>query len=320
MLGMSDPEGMKANRIHRFGPPDVILFEEIDPPEATEGTVVVQVKASGVGPWDSWIRTGKSTTTSEANLPITLGSDIAGIVTAVGLGVTGFVPGDAVFGVSNPKFNGGNAEVALASSRTIALKPESLSFVEAASVPVVAVTAWQMLEDAMLAEGQAVLVLGAAGNVGAFVVQLARTRGLRVVASGSPTESERLHLLGANQVIDVRERDSTMAGVAVDAIIDTVGGELQTRALESLKPGGTFVSAVASLDVVAAARPDVRSVFFLVDVSTACLNALAELFDSGLLRTNVGVVLPLSDAVSAHEMLEGTRLRPAGKIVLRSGS
>jgi NADPH:quinone reductase-like Zn-dependent oxidoreductase len=315
---MSDPAGMKANRIHRFGPPDVILFEDVDIPEASEGSVVVQVKASGVGPWDTWIRTGKSTTTSESNLPITLGSDIAGVVTAVGIGVTDFVPGDLVFGVSNPKFNGGNAEYALASSRTIALKPESLSFVEAASVPVVAVTAWQMLEHAMLAEGQAVLVLGAAGNVGAFVAQLARTRGLHVVASGSPAESERLHLLGAKQVIDVREPDSAFVGVSVNAVIDTVGGELQARALGVLKPGGAFVSAVASLDVVAAGRPDVRSVFFLVDVSTACLDALADLFDGGLLKPNVGVVLPLSEAVSAHEMLEGTRPRPAGKIVLRS--
>lgn len=309
---------MKANRIHRFGSPDVILFEDIDMPKATAGTVVVQVRASGVGPWDAWIRTGKSTTTSEANLPIVLGSDIAGVVTEVGAGVAEFRVGDPVFGVSNPRFNGGNAQFALASSRTIALKPESLAFVEAACVPVVAVTAWQMLNDALLVKGQSVLVLGAAGNVGAYVVQLAHTRGLGVVASGTPAESERLRVLGSDEVIDVRKPDQSFAGLAVDAIIDTIGGTLQTRALQALKPGGAFVSAVSRLDVVAARRPDVRSVFFLVDVTTECLNSLADLFDASLLKTNVGVVLPLSDARAAHEMLDGSRPRPAGKIVLRS--
>jgi NADPH:quinone reductase-like Zn-dependent oxidoreductase len=309
---------MKANRIHRFGPPGVIVFEETDIPEASAGTVVVQVKASGVGPWDSWIRTGKSTTTSEANLPITLGSDIAGVVTAVGAGVSDFRPGDPVFGVSNPKFSGGNAQYTHALCRTIAHKPKSLDFVEAASVPVIAVTARQMLEDAKVKTGQSVLVLGAAGNVGAFAVQLARVGGLHVVATGSPAESERLRLLGADQVVDVRERESALADVAVDAVIDTVGGELQLRALKALKRGGTFVSAVAGLDVDAAGRADASSVFFLVDVTTEHLNALAQLFDAGLLKTNVGVVLPLADAVAAHEMLEGTRLRPTGKIVLRS--
>ena len=317
---MFDPERMKANRIHRFGPPDVIRFEDVDIPEATAGTVVVQVRASGVGPWDTWIRAGKSTTTSEANLPITLGSDIAGVVTAVGDGVTGFVPGDAVFGVSNPRFNGGNAEYALALSTTIACKPASIGYVEAASAPVVAVTAWQMLEHAKVESGQSVLVLGAAGNVGAYAVQLARIKGLRVVATGSPSESDRLRLLGAVQVIDVRDPAAPLADLAVDAVIDTVGGELQTRSLDALRPGGVFVSAVSGLDVGAARRPDVRSVFFLVDVSTDGLYALADLFDAGLLKTNVGVVLPLADAVAAHEMLEGTRSRPAGKIVLRSGT
>ena len=309
---------MKANRIHRFGPPDVILFEDIETPSAQAGTVVVQVRASGVGPWDAWIRTGKSATTSEANLPIVLGSDIAGVVTEVGAGVAEFLVGDPVFGVSNPRFNGGNAQFALASSRTIALKPESLAFVEAASVPVVAVTAWQMLNDAQLVKGQCVLVLGAAGNVGAYVVQLAHARGLSVVASGTPAESQRLRFLGAGEVIDVREPDQAFAGVAVDAIIDTVGGMLQARALQALKAGGAFVSAVSSLDAVAAGRPDVRSVFFLVDVTTECLNSLADLFDEGVLKTNVGVVLPLSDAHVAHEMLDGSRPRPAGEIVLRS--
>ena len=309
---------MKANRIHQFGPPDVILFEEVDIPQASAGHAVVQVKASGVGPWDAWIRSGKSTTTSEASLPVTLGADISGVVTAVGAGVSGFLPGDPIFGVSNPLFNGGNAQYALASCTTVAYKPESLGFVEAASVPVVAVTARRMLEEARLEKGQSVLVLGAAGNVGAFVVQMARLKGLRVVATGTPNESEGLRLLGAIEVIDVRGRDTGRVGVAVDAVIDTVGGELQTRMLEALKPGGAFVSAVSKLDVDAAGRPDVRSVFFLVEVSTRSLDAIAELFDAGLLKTHVGVVLPLAAARCAHEMLEGTRLRPAGKIVLRS--
>ncbi|MDB5817741.1 MAG: putative zinc-binding oxidoreductase [Rhizobacter sp.] len=310
---------MKANRIHRFGPPDVIAFEDAGASAVSPDTLLVRVEASGVGPWDAWIRTGTSKRVRVEDLPITLGSDIAGIVTAVGPGVCAFVPGDEVFGVTNRQFTGGNAQYALATCATMARKPRSLAFADAASVPVIAVTALQMLQDhARLARGQTVLVLGAPGNVGAFAVQLARSRGLRVIATGGPGEVERLERLGASRVIDVRSRAADLHDVTVDAVIDTVGGPLQRQALASLKPGGVFVSAVSELDAAACQRPDVRSVYFIVDVTTRRLDAVAGLIDAGELQPHVGVVLALADAHIAHEMLDGVRPRPAGKIVLRA--
>jgi NADPH:quinone reductase-like Zn-dependent oxidoreductase len=159
----------KACRIHQFGGPEVISLEDMVPPEPGKGEVLVRVRAAGVGPWDAWVRAGKSALPQP--LPLTLGSDIAGVVQAVGPGVTGLAPGDAVFGVTNPHFTGGYADYAVATAAMLAKKPAALSDIDAASVPVVTVTAWQALfEEARLTAGQSVLIHGAAGNVGAFAV------------------------------------------------------------------------------------------------------------------------------------------------------
>lgn len=173
---------MKACRVHHFGPPDVILIEEVDRPHPGEGEVLVRIKAAGVGPWDAWIRAGKSVLPQP--LPLTLGSDLSGAVEAIGPAVTALKPGTEVFGVTNRQFTGAYAEYAVASAGMIAAKPVRLSDAEAASVPVVAVTAQQALfEQAKLAAGQTVLIHGAAGSVGAYAVQMARLAGLRVIAT-----------------------------------------------------------------------------------------------------------------------------------------
>ena len=172
---------MQAARIHSFGPPDVIVVEDIARPVPATGEVLVRVAACGVAPWDALIRQGKSKVSPPP--PLTLGSDFAGVVEAVGPGVSQFKSGDEVYGVTNPQFVGANAEYAIASPDMIAPKPLRLSSLEAASLPVVAVTAWQMLfEHARPEVGQTVLILGAAGNVGAFAVQFAANAGFHVVA------------------------------------------------------------------------------------------------------------------------------------------
>jgi NADPH:quinone reductase-like Zn-dependent oxidoreductase len=172
---------MKAARIHRFGPPDVIEVEDIALPGPATGEVLVRVSAAGVAPWDALIREGKSEVSPPP--PLTLGSDLSGVVEAVGAGVSQFKNGDEVYGVTNSQFVGANAQFAVASAEMIAPKPQRLSSLEAASVPVVAVTAWQMLfEHAHPEAGQRVIILGAAGNVGAYAVQLAENAGLNVIA------------------------------------------------------------------------------------------------------------------------------------------
>jgi NADPH:quinone reductase-like Zn-dependent oxidoreductase len=154
---MTEDSRVKANRIHRFGSPEVIVLEPIERPVAGAGEVLVRVEAAGVGPWDAWIRAGKSVLPQP--LPLTLGSDLSGVVAAVGAGVSGLAVGDEIFGVTNGRFTGGYAEYAVASAGMVARKPRRLSHVEAAALPVIAVTAWQMLFDhARVAPGQTVLV------------------------------------------------------------------------------------------------------------------------------------------------------------------
>jgi NADPH:quinone reductase-like Zn-dependent oxidoreductase len=307
---------MKAAQIHRFGPPEVITLEDIPRPEPDAGEVLVRVHAAGVGLWDAWIRAGQSAVPQP--LPLTLGSDLSGTVEAVGPGIAAFAPGDAVFGVTNPHFIGAYAEFAIASAGMVSRKPDNLSDIDAASVPVVAVTAQQALfEEAHLTRGQAVLIHGAAGNVGSYAVQLARRAGLRVIATASAQDKADVLSLGADEVIDYRtERFEDKAG-SVDAVLDLVGGEVQARSFRVLKPGGVLVSAVAPPDQDLARRHGVDAHFFLVEVTTQRLDRIASLVAAGELRTAIGVVLPLAAARDAHEMLEGLRPHPKGKIVLR---
>jgi NADPH:quinone reductase-like Zn-dependent oxidoreductase len=306
---------MKANRVREFGSPAVIAFKDVPVPAPALGEVLVRVDASGVGPWDSWIRAGKSVLPQP--LPLTLGSDLSGVVERVGDGVTSLKVGDEVFGVTNPRFTNANAEYAIAVADMLALKPKGLSHVQAASVPVVAVTAWQMLfEHARIDAGQTALILGGAGNVGAYAVQLARTTAARVVATASGDALDDVARLGASQVIDYRTQRLEDAIGSVDAVIDTVGGEMQQRALGLLKRGGTLISAVSQPDAAEAEKRGVKAAFFLVEVNTERLNRIAAMFDAGDLEANVGAILPLAEARTAHEMLDGIRTRPRGKIVL----
>jgi len=301
---------MKAGRIHHFGPPNSIVVDEIRSPTPGEGELVVRVAAAGVGPWDALIREGKSVV--NLPFPIILGSDLAGTVDSVGAGVIQFKPGDEVFGVTNKQFCGAYVEFALASGQMIAAKPKSLGFVQAASVPVVAVTAYQMLFDyAQLKAGQAVLIHGAAGNVGAYAVQLAKQAELNVFATAGPADLDYVYGLGAGMVVNYQATKFEDAVPLVDAVLDTVGGETQRRSFRVLKPDGIVVSSVSPPPQTAG----FRSAFFLVDVSVARLDALAGLLDRRELTAEVGTVLPLEEARRAHEMLAGAPHK-RGKIVL----
>jgi NADPH:quinone reductase-like Zn-dependent oxidoreductase len=304
---------MKAGRIHRFGPPDVIVIEDVPKPTPSAGEILVRVAAAGVGPWDALIREGKSRVSPQP--PLILGSDLSGVVEGFGAGVNRFNRGDELYGVTNPRFCGAYAEYALAKSSMVARKPTRLSHLEAVSVPVVAVTAWQMLfEYAQLQAGQSVLILGAAGNVGAYAVQLAARSGIHVIATAGPGDLEYARKLGAETVVDYRSDKLDYAAWSVDAVSDLVGGKTREEAVRALRPGGILVSVVSSDPL--RQHSDVRSVFFYADVTTARLNAISEMLDAGELSTDVGTALPLEQARAAHEMLAGAP-HPRGKIVLR---
>ncbi len=306
---------MRAAQVFQFGSPDVIQITDMACPEPGNGQLRVQVKAAGVGPWDALVREGKSGIPQ--TLPLILGSDIAGIVDAIGPNVSGFNVGEEVYGVTNTQFTGGYVEYAIASSGMMARKPKTLNFIEAASAPVVAVTAWQMLFDyARATAGQKVLIQGGAGNVGAYAVQLARNARLDVIATASSKDLEYVRAIGANIALDRQHAQSENGVSGVDVVVDTAGGEARVHSFEVLKPGGILVSVVSPpfpKDITE--KRGVRAVFFYVEVTTARLNTIAEHFDNGTLVPQVGTVLALEDARVAHQMLAGAA-HARGKIVL----
>jgi NADPH:quinone reductase-like Zn-dependent oxidoreductase len=310
---------MMAWRVHEFGPPDVMKFERVLRPDPGPSEVLVKVEAAGVGPWDGWIRAGRSALPQP--LPLTLGSDLSGEIIAVGPGVSDRRVGDQVYGVTNPRFIGAYAEYAVASAAMVSRKPTSLTYIEAASVPVIAVTAWQALFDqAQLKAGQTVVIHGAAGNVGAYAVQLARRAGMRTIATAATDDISFVRNLGANTVIDYRTQRFEEEVRDADAVIDLVGGETQKRSFQVLRRGGKLISAVSPPDQHLAQSHGVEAAFFLVNVTSQYLAEIAGLVDSGKLTTRVGAVLPLADAREAHFMLERVRPQPKGKIVLTVGA
>jgi NADPH:quinone reductase-like Zn-dependent oxidoreductase len=302
---------VRAARIHSFGPPDVVVVEDVPMPLPGPGEVLVRVMAAGVAAWDAIIREGKSKVSPQP--PLTLGSDLSGVVEQVGPGVSDFAPTDEVYGVTNPQFCGAQAEFAVAMAGMIARKPQSLGYVEAASAPVVAVTAWQMLlQYGQATRGQTVMVVGAAGNVGAYAVQMAVDAGIHVVAIAHLADQDLLHSLGVKSIIDWSKPAFEQDLPQVDVILDTVGGSTLQRCVAALRPGGKLVTSVSTQPLPAGA------IFFYAEVTTARLQTLTPLFEASRITARVGSVLPLSEVRQAQGMLAGAPHK-SGKIVLQIG-
>ena len=215
-------------------------------------------------------------------LPLTLGSDLAGEIIAVGPGASDLRVGDQVYGLTNPQFLGAYAEFALASTAMVSKKPASLNAIEAASVPVVAVTAWQALfGQGHLEAGRTVVIHGAAGNVGAYAVQLAHGAGMRIIATAAADDISFLRNFGADRVFDYRTEPFEEEVRDADAVIDLIGGETQARSFQVLRRGGKLISAVSNPDPNLARVHGVDATFFLVNVTSQCLAEIAALIDSG---------------------------------------
>jgi NADPH:quinone reductase-like Zn-dependent oxidoreductase len=306
---------MKAIVVHAFGPPTVLRYEDVPAPEPGSGDVGVRVEAAGVGAWDALAREG--TIGLGQSPPLIPGADLAGTVLAASTDAGHFRVGDSVYGATNPSFTGAYTEVALCKAAMLARKPANLDFVEAASVPVVGVTAWQMIfEHAKVQPGQTVLVHGAGGNVGSYGVQLASHAGARVIASGSAGDRDYVLGLGAERFLDFRAEPFERVLRDVDVVLDTVGGEVLSRSFDVVRRGGVVVSSVAQPRDEDTRRSGARGAYFIVEVTKDRLDKLTDLFESGALKTRVGETLPLERAQQAHEMLAGAPHRP-GRIVLQ---
>jgi len=304
---------MRAIRVHESGGIDTMRLDEIPRPVPGAGEVLVAVKAAGVGPWDRLVREGQSGLGQA--LPLTLGSDVSGTVAALGADVDVFALGDAVYGATNNQFVGGYAEYALVEAGKIARKPAALDYVTAAGLPVVAVTAWQMLfEYARIAPGQAILVRGAAGSVGACATQMAKQAG--VYGAARVRDIERVRALGAEPVVESDRVGAQLASRSLDAVIDTIGGDELESTSEALRPNGIIVSVVRAPDEAYLRSKGVRAAYFIVDVTRDRLDKISAMVERGTLNLPVGEVLDLADASTAHRMLDGAPHKP-GKIVLK---
>jgi NADPH:quinone reductase-like Zn-dependent oxidoreductase len=307
---------IQAIRVHEYGGPEQLQLDEIPKPVPQADEVLVHVHAAGVNPVDWKIRTGSLKDFFPRSLPYIPGYDFAGVVEEVGPNVTAFQKGQAVFGQA-PEF-GTYTEYTIAPVTTVALKPETLGFDEAATISVGATTAWQGLFDhGKLEPGQRVLILGAAGGVGLFAVQFARWKGAHVIGTASTRNLDFVHSLGAHEVIDYTTIDVANAVHDVDLVLDTVGGEALANIWPTLKHGGTVVSIAGQPSPEKARELDARAVNFSAQTTSDLMSTFAHLIDEGTVKVAIATSLPLREAPKAHELSQ--RGHGRGRIVLHVG-
>ena len=307
---------MHAVRIHSYGGIDVLTYEEAPRPSVGAGEVLVRNHASSVNPFDCAVRAGYMAGYFNNTLPFILGTDVSGVVEEVGDGVTAFAPGDSVYGRGGLIRDGAYAEYVVLSATDVAAKPASLDYVHAAAIPHALLTAWQALfEIAQIAEGQTVLIHGAAGGVGHLAAQLARLRGAVVIGTAS-LNYDFLHELGVDRAINYATTRFEDVVHDVDVVLDTVGGETQQRSWSVIKPGGILVSTVQPPDEATAAARGVRqALVYSAPPIGPVLTEVAGMVERGELKPEVSHVLPLADIRAAHELIERRHTR--GKIVLK---
>lgn len=308
---------MRAIVQDTFGAPDVLRLADVPDPAPLPTEVVVLVKAIGINPVETYIRSGRFPFAGQP--PVILGWDISGIVESVVPGVHRFAPGDEVFGMPLfPRAAKAYAERVAAPSRQLARKPAALGHSEAAAVSLAGLTAWQCLVDvAGVKSGDRVLIHGAAGGVGHLAVQIARALGARVIATASPAKHDFVRGLGADDVIDYRAVDFTEVVKDADVVLETVGGEYGPRSIEALRPGGLLVTIVDRLNRELAERVSIAGRRFAgvtVEPDAAGLEALAALAEAGKLKVHVERAFPLERAAEAHRFL--MEAHPRGKVVL----
>ena len=315
-FALSAESTMKAVVIHEYGGLEVLKYEDVQRPEPKEDQILVRVIAAGVNPVDGLIRSGMFAKHEKATFPMILGADIAGVVEKTGSKVTKFKAGDPVFAYASLKSGGAYAEYALTTEREAAPKPKVLTYVEAAAVPVVALTAWQALIDiAKLSAGQTVLIHGGSGGVGTFAIQIAKARGARVIATASTANQDLLKQLGADVAIDYTKQKFEDVAKDVDVVLDSIGKDTLARSYGVVRKGGFIVSLVARPDRAELDKRGIRGAALSVEPNSDELAEIGKLIDEGKIKVIVSQTFPLSEAIKAQEQVATGHTR--GKIVLK---
>ncbi len=303
---------MRAINIHSYGGPEQLKLEERPRPVPSSGEVLVRVYAAGVNPIDWKIRQGLMKNFQPVTFPFTPGIELAGVITEIGPGVRAFEIGQAVLGQVAA---GAYAEYVPVPIEALALKPETLSFIEAAAFPVGATTAWRTLfDDGGLTSGQRVLIQGAAGGVGLFAVQLAKWKGAQVIGTASTANLDFVRSLGADTVVDYTTTPVESVVHDVDLVLDGVGAATLSSSLAALRRGGTLISIAGPPSPEQAQARGVRAMMSRGPASVP-LEALTQLIDEGHLKVPAGKTFPLSEVQQAHEYSQNGHGR--GRIVLR---
>ncbi len=306
---------MMALRAHARGGPEQLVYEQAPRPEPGAGEALVAVRATGITfaelTWDeSW-----TTRDGSDRTPVIPGHEVSGTVAAIGDNVTGVAAGDAVYGLIDFDRDGAAAEYVTVPATTLAIRPGSLTDVEAATLPLAALTAWQALVDhARLLPGERVLVQGGAGGVGVYAVQIASLLGGEVTATGRAASEDFVRQLGATGFVSAPSSSDAGQPGGFDVVIDTVGDAVLTASFDLLRQGGRLVTLAAPPDQAQAAEHNVRATFFVVEPGRDDLVEIADLADRGRLRPIVSQTFALADGRRAFE--SGSRARPPGKTVL----
>src|SRR5436309_4847157 len=305
---------MKAVRIERYGNEEVVEIADVDRPKPGAGQVLVKVKAAAVNPVDWKIREGLGEMFG-LKPPLILGCEVAGTVETVGDNVEDFSPGHDVYGYLGA-YSGGYAEYVAAPASEFVRKPKQINFDAAAAVPVGALTASQGIFDhGKLTSGQRILITGASGAVGSMAVQLANVIGAHVIGTGSGRNEEFVRKLGADEFIDYKKAKFEDKVSGVDVVFDTVGGDTQERAFQTLKRGGVLVSTVSPPLAEKAKEFGVTVAMVMMMAKPEQLAEINQLVESGKLKVRVATVFPLTEVKKAHQLSSSGHAD--GKIILR---
>jgi NADPH:quinone reductase-like Zn-dependent oxidoreductase len=306
---------MKAVRIHRFGGPEVLQLDEIEPAEPGPGEVRVRVAAASINPVDYKMRSGSYPRLRESDLPAILGRDLAGVVEAIGPNVSHVVPGEPVFAHIGWD-RGAYAQEVIVKVGEFAPKPETLTMLDAGSLPLAAMTAWQGLFDhGALKAGERVLIHGASGGVGYLAVQFAKLHGAEVIATASKDNLDWVRSLGADRVIDYKAQDFEAEVSDVDLVYDLLAGETRAKSWSTLKPHGRLITTLARGDVEAEGKAHGKvGKAYMAEPKADQLREVARLCDEAKLQVMVDSFFPLEQAAEAHRRAEEGH--PRGKVVL----
>lgn len=310
---MTVPQTTRAIRVSGYGGPEQLKLERIARPQPQAGEVLLHVHAAGVNPIDWKIRQGLLRDVIPITFPYIPGIEVAGVVEEVGPGATAFEIGQAVFGQSA---KGAYAEYVAVAVEALALKPRTLSFAEAATIPVGATTAWRALFDyGGLVSGQRVLIQGAAGGVGLFAVQLAKWKGAQVIGTASTANLDFVRSLGTDMVVDYTTTPVESAIQDVDLVLDGVGGETLLKSLATVRRGGTLISTASPPPQEQAQARGVRALMIHSQPSSTLVQTLTQLIDEGHLKVTTWKTFPLSEVQQAQEYSRSGHGR--GRIVLQ---